>query len=153
MYTGGNESFSAQKLETKRNLSEYVHWGPNNHHTTPPNPPPATNPFFFFKIKKINGGIFCEICNQSKTCWNSFIRVPTITKKKTRPPPATNILILAYKEYVYIYEENFFLLKILQSEQKLLECVHWGPNNDQIKNLENPPATNIFFFTFFIIYI
>ena len=35
---------------------------------------------------------------------------------------------------------TFFLLKILQSEQKLLECVHWGPNNDQIKNLENPPA-------------
>ena len=45
------------------------------------------------------------------------------------------------------------LKKILQSEQKLLECVHWDPNNDQIKNLENPPATNIIILTFFIIYI
>ena len=34
-----------------------------------------------------------------------------------------------------------------------MECVHWGPNNNQIKNLENPEATNIFLLTFFIIYI
>ena len=47
---------SAQKLVSKRNLSEYVHWDPNDHQNKPPNPPPATNPFFFSKYIYINGG-------------------------------------------------------------------------------------------------
>ena len=48
---------------------------------------------------------------------------------------------------------RIFFLKILQSEQNLLECLHWGPNNNQIKNLKYPPATNIFLLRFFIIYV
>ena len=54
--TGGNESFSAQKLESERNLLECVHWGPNDHQIKPPNPPPAT--IFFFKKGKIYLGGF-----------------------------------------------------------------------------------------------
>ena len=47
---------------------------------------------------------------------------------------------------------GFFCKKLL-ADQNLLEYVHWGPNDNQIKNLKNPPATNIFFLAFFIIYI
>ena len=47
---------------------------------------------------------------------------------------------------------GFFCKKLL-ADQNLLGYVHWGPNDNQIKNLKNPPATNIFFSVFHHIYL
>ena len=64
-------------------------------------------------------------------------------------PPATNIFLLTFCfKYIYIYQGFFY--KKLQRGQNLLEYVHWHPNDNQIKNLKNPPATNILFLMFSI---
>ena len=52
---------------------------------------------------------------------------------------------ITYPYLDMLYNESFSAQK-LESEQNLLEYVHWGPNDYQIKPPTPPPATNIFFF-------
>ena len=64
--------------------------------------------------------------------------------KNLENPPATNIFLLRFFIiFMYIYMGFFF--KKLLADQNLLGYVHWGPNDNQIKNLKNPTATNNFF--------
>ena len=74
-------------------------WPPNKN----PESTPATN--IFFKKKIYIWGVFCEICNQSKTCWNSFIGVPIITKKKNNPPLPLQIFLFSHIKEIYM---NYF---------------------------------------------
>ena len=60
-------------------------------------------------------------------------------------------LLTFFIAHICIYK--WFFCKKLLGGQNLSEYVHWGPNDNQIKNLENPPATNILFFNVFLIYM